>query len=139
CPYVLQIIDEVVTVARSYQTRGVAFVAMSCNDIHAYPQDAPAQMRALARQHGFSFPYVYDETQAVARALDAACTPEFYVFTKDAGCVYRGQFDSARPGRDVSVTGSDLRGALDAALAGKTIPEARQIPSQGCNIKWKVA
>lgn len=137
CPYVLQIIAEVVAVAKAYQPRGVGFVAISCNDIDAYPQDAPDKMRAMAQQHGFTFPYLYDASQAVARAYDAACTPEFYVFTAAAGCVYRGQFDGARPGRDVPVSGADLRGALDATLRGETIPEADQVPSQGCGIKWK--
>lgn len=138
CPYVLQIIDEVVAVAGAYQPQGVGFVAISANDADSHPDDAPDKMRAMARQRGFSFPYLYDESQHVARAYDAACTPDFYVFDAAARCVYRGQFDDARPGRDNPVTGADLRASLDSVIDGDMIPEEAQTPSQGCNIKWKI-
>lgn len=137
CPYVLQIIDEVVAVAQAYQPQGVGFVAISANDAETHPDDAPDRMRDMAEARGFTFPYLHDESQAVARAYDAACTPDFYVFDADARCVYRGQFDDARPGRNDPVTGADLRASLDSIIEGDMIPEEAQTPSQGCNIKWK--
>ncbi|MFZ4635268.1 MAG: thioredoxin family protein [Saprospiraceae bacterium] len=139
CPYVLHVNAEVVRLAREYQARGVSFVAISSNDAEAYPEDAPAKMTEHAKAVGYPFPYLYDATQEVARAYDAACTPDFYVFDADLKLVYRGQLDDSRPRRnDLPVTGADLRAAIDAVLAGAPVPE-RQRPSGGCNIKWKNA
>jgi peroxiredoxin len=139
CPYVLHVNAEVVRLAREYQARGVSFVAISSNDAEAYPEDAPAKMTEHAKAVGYPFPYLYDATQEVARAYDAACTPDFYVFDADLKLVYRGQLDDSRPRRnDLPVTGTDLRAALDAVLAGTPVAE-RQRPSGGCNIKWKNA
>ena len=112
-------------------------MAISSNDVTSHPQDGPEHMKVLATERGFTFPYLYDETQEVARAYDAACTPDFSVFDNHRKCVYRGQFDASRPGNDVAVTGSDLRHVLDTLLAGEDVPEEGQIPSIGCNIKWK--
>ena len=137
CPFVVHIIDCLVSLEREYSERGIQFIAINSNDVTAYPDDSPEKMTLFAKTHGFSFPYLYDETQAVAKAYQAACTPDFYVFDPVLACVYRGQFDQSRPGNDQPVTGDDLRDALDALIAGQTIPEARQQPSQGCNIKWK--
>ena len=139
CPYVLHVNAEVVRLAREYQARGVSFVAISSNDADAYPDDAPHKMTEHAKAVGYPFPYLYDATQEVARAYDAACTPDFYVFDADVQLVYRGQMDDSRPRRnDLPVTGTDLRAALDAVLAGTPVAE-RQRPSGGCNIKWKNA
>lgn len=139
CPYVLQIIGEIVAVANEFKPQGVGFVAISSNDADAYPDDAPDKMREMAAERGFVFPYLHDASQDVAKAYDAACTPDFYVFDADQRCVYRGQFDDARPGRDDPVTGADLRASLDSVLDGDMIPEEAQTPSQGCSIKWKAA
>jgi hypothetical protein len=114
----------------------VRFVAISSNDVGSHPQDGPGPMAAEAQRHGFTFPYLYDETQDVARAFDAACTPDFFVFDGEGKLAYRGQFDAARPGNKVPVTGADLKAAVDALLAGK-VPSVDQKPSIGCNIKWK--
>jgi peroxiredoxin len=136
CPYVRHILGGLVELARDYAEKGVALVAISSNDVVTYPQDGPAAMAAEARQQGFAFPYLYDESQAVARAFRAACTPEFYVFDKVGKLAYRGQFDDSRPNNGKPVTGADVRAAVDALLAGKT-PAAEQTPSVGCSIKWK--
>jgi len=136
CPYVRHVSDEIVGLAREYQSRGVGVVAISANDIAQHPEDGPAQMAELARSIGATFPYLYDETQDVAKAYRAACTPDFFLFDADRRLVYRGQLDGARPGNGVPVTGRDLRAALDAVLAGTRVPEP-QHPSLGCNIKWK--
>ncbi len=136
CPYVLHIKDELANVAKDYQLRDVAFIAISSNDIEQYPADAPDKMKEFADEVGFTFPYLYDETQEVAQAYSAACTPDFFVFDGDLKCVYRGQFDDARPRNSVPITGQDLRAALDAVLAGEK-PVADQKPSMGCSIKWK--
>lgn len=136
CPYVVHVIEEFVALSRHYLAHGVRVVAISANDVAHYPQDAPDKMAEFARAHGFDFPYLYDESQAVARAYDAACTPDFYLFGADMRLAYRGRMDGATPGNQVPVTGADLRAALDAVLAGKTVnPE--QVPSMGCNIKWQ--
>ena len=138
CPFVIHVQDEVVRLAKEYQARGFAFIAISSNDVTTHPDDAPARMKELAIQKDYSFPYLYDESQEVARAYQAACTPDFYVFDADLRCVYRGQLDDARPGNETPVTGRDLRAALDAVLAGQPV-DAEQRPSSGCNIKWKAA
>ena len=136
CPFVKHINAKLVAVARDYQQRGVAFVAISSNDAAAYPQDAPDLMKIVAHTEGYTFPYLYDATQAVARAYDAACTPDLYVFDENLKLVYRGRFDASRPKNDLPINGADLRDALDAILQGE-IPQP-QLPSAGCNIKWKV-
>ena len=136
CPYVKHVQAELVRLARDYQTEGVRFVAISSNDAERYPQDGPAAMRAEAERSGYPFPYLYDETQSVARAYEAACTPDFYVFDGEQKLVYRGQLDDSRPGNGRAVTGADVRAALDAVLAGEPVPE-KQTPSIGCNIKWR--
>lgn len=136
CPFVVHIRAGLVEFGRSCEDAGVPFVAISSNDAASYPQDGPAEMAAEAKRHGFVFPYLYDETQDVARAFDAACTPDFFVFDAAGALQYRGQFDASRPNNGVPVTGSDLRAAVDALLAGRA-PSAEQKPSIGCNIKWR--
>lgn len=137
CPFVVHILDKLTSVARSYGQRGVQFIAISSNDVTNYPMDGPEEMKALAEECGFDFPYLYDETQEVARAYDAACTPDFSVFDADRRCVYRGRFDGSRPSNDVPVTGEDLIQVLDQLLAGEPVSAEGQAPSMGCNIKWK--
>ena len=136
CPYVLHVVDELARVANGYVDRGVGVVAISSNDAEAFPDDGPGPMGDLARQHGFRFPYLYDESQVVARAFQAACTPDLFLFDRAGTLVYRGQFDGSRPSNDVPIDGRDLRAALDALLAGDAVP-TDQLPSAGCNIKWK--
>lgn len=136
CPYVLHVLDELLKIAGEYQARGISFAGISANDVAAYPDDSPENMRLMALNRPFPFPYLYDETQEVARAYQAACTPDFYVFNGKQECVYRGRMDESTPGNGKPVTGLDLRQALDALLAGRT-PDAVQFPSMGCNIKWK--
>jgi peroxiredoxin len=136
CPFVVHIRAGLVEFGRYCQEHGVPFVAISSNDAISYPQDGPAAMAAEAKKHGFTFPYLYDESQSVARAFDAACTPDFFVFDAASKLAYRGQFDSARPSNAVPVTGSDLRAAVQSLLDGK-VPTREQKPSIGCNIKWK--
>jgi peroxiredoxin len=136
CPYVKHIRGGLAQLARDYRPRGVAIVGISSNDATNYPADTPERMAEEAKAAGYTFPYLYDETQAVAKAYRAACTPDIYLFDKDQRLVYRGQFDDSRPGNNVVVTGKDLRAALDAVLAGKPVPP-NQKPSIGCNIKWK--
>ena len=135
CPYVLHVNEELVALATEYMEKGVAFVAISSNDVENYPQDAPDKMTALAKEVGYPFPYLYDATQVVAKAYDAACTPDFYVFDGEMKLRYRGRLCASRPKTDVPVTGEDLRGAIDAVLAGTPVSE-KQYPSAGCNIKW---
>jgi peroxiredoxin len=136
CPYVKHIRFELARLAKYYQPKGAAFVGISSNDAKNYPADNPEAMSAEARSAGYTFPYLYDETQQVAKDYRAACTPDFYVFDRDKRLVYRGQLDDSRPGNGVPVTGKDLRAALDAALSGKSAP-VTQKASIGCNIKWK--
>jgi peroxiredoxin len=136
CPYVLHVNDELVRIAREYQPKGVSFIAISSNDVENYPQDSPELMKEQAKKIGYTFPYLYDETQDVARAYDAACTPDIFLFDNDLKCVYRGQLDDSRPKNDKPVTGRDLRIALEAVLNNEKVPE-EQKPSIGCNIKWK--
>lgn len=137
CPYVLYVNPEIVKIVEQYGPKGVHFVGINSNDAENYPDDAPEKMPAHAREVGYTFPYLFDENQAVARAYDAACTPDFYVFDENRRLAYRGQLDESRPKRNpVEPTGRDLRAALDAVLAGLTV-QAEQRPSGGCNIKWK--
>ncbi len=136
CPFVKHMDDQLVSLANDYIAKGVSVIAISSNDVENYPQDAPDLMTKEAAALGYPFPYLYDETQEVAKAYDAACTPDFYVFDKDLKCAYRGQLDDSRPGNGKPVTGTDLRNALDEILDGKEV-SAAQIPSIGCNIKWK--
>lgn len=136
CPYVKHIEEELGIVARHYQNLGVGFVAISSNDVENYPEDSPEELKVQAEKNGFNFPYLYDESQEVAKAYDAACTPDFFLFDSDLKCVYRGRFDASTPGNNEPVTGDDLRVAIDALLDGQPISE-EQLPSMGCNIKWK--
>jgi peroxiredoxin len=136
CPYVKHIRAALAELGREYQRRGAAIVAISSNDVQNYPQDSPEKMKQEAKAAGYVFPYLYDESQAVAQAYRAACTPDIFLFDKDRKLAYRGQFDDSRPGNGHPVTGKDLRAALDAVLAGKPVPEP-QTASVGCNIKWK--
>jgi peroxiredoxin len=136
CPFVKHILDGFVAFARELGARGLAAVAISANDIASYPQDAPDEMRRIAKLEGFTFPYLYDETQEVAKAYQAVCTPDFFLFDRDRRLVYRGQFDGSRPGSRVPVTGSDLRAAVEALLSGRPVPQ-EQTASVGCSIKWK--
>jgi peroxiredoxin len=138
CPFVKHAQPEIVKLAYDYQAKGINFIAISANDIEDYPEDAPDKMQEVALALGYPFPYLYDATQAVARAYHAACTPDFFIFDKALHCVYRGQLDDSRPGRDKPVTGKDIRAALDNLLAGKPV-SSEQKPSIGCNIKWKKA
>lgn len=137
CPFVKHVDKGIVALARDYQRKGVNFIGISANDVENYPQDAPDLMKIEAAKVGYSFPYLYDESQEVAKAYDAACTPDFYIFDKDLKCVYRGQLDDSRPGNGKPVTGRDMRLALDEILAGQPV-SSTQIPSLGCNIKWKL-
>ena len=136
CPYVKHLRAGIAELAREYQPRGVGVVAIASNDIEQYPQDGPDGMREEAREAGYTFPYLLDETQQVARSYRAACTPDFFLFDEQRRLAYRGQFDDSRPGNGVPVTGKDLRAALDAVLEGRQ-PDPEQKPSIGCNIKWK--
>ena len=138
CPYVKHIQTKLTEIAKKYQAQGISFIAISSNDAETYPADSPENMRKEAEKHGYTFPYLYDETQTTAKSYQAACTPDLYVFNKDLACVYRGRFDDATPGNDAPVTGKDLSNALDALLTGKPIHEDQK-PSIGCNIKWKNA
>jgi peroxiredoxin len=136
CPYVKHINTALVRLASTYEQEDVRFIAISSNDATKYPDDGPERMKEAAKQLGYTFPYLYDESQDVARAYDAACTPDFFVYDKDLRLAYRGQFDDSRPSRNVPVTGNDLSGALNALKGGKPV-SAEQKPSIGCNIKWK--
>ena len=137
CPYVLHVNVGIVALAKDYQAKGVSFIGINSNNADKYPADAPHLMTELALNEGYIFPYLYDETQEVAKAYDAACTPDFYVFDGDMRLAYRGRIDGSRPKNDLPVTGVDLRAALDAILRGELVAE-KQYPSGGCNIKWKV-
>ncbi|GLB49914.1 thioredoxin family protein [Neptunitalea lumnitzerae] len=137
CPFVKHVNEELVSLAKDYQPKGIEFVAISSNDVENYPDDSPELMKETAITEGYTFPYLYDESQEVAKAYDAACTPDFYIFDKNKALVYRGQLDDSRPGNGITVTGTDIRTALNAILEDKNVPE-RQKPSIGCNIKWKL-
>ncbi len=136
CPYVKHIQAGLARLARDYQARGAAIVAINSNDAQNYPADSPAKMAQEATSAGYTFPYLYDESQAAAKAYRASCTPDIFLFNAGRKLVYRGQFDDSRPGNGLPVTGKDLRAAMDAVLAGKPALE-RQVPSVGCSIKWK--
>jgi len=136
CPYVLHIIESFTRFANEARRRGLAVVMISANDIAGYPADGPDKMAELANRLGFEFPYLYDESQAVALAYRAACTPDFFLFDSEHRLAYRGQYDASRPGNDIAVSGADMHAAVDALLAGGPISED-QIPSVGCNIKWR--
>lgn len=140
CPYVIHVMPEIMRVAADYRPRGAGFVAISSNDAVAYPRDAPDKMQEFAAEWKMDFPYLYDETQEVARAYDAACTPDFYLFDAQLKLAYRGRLDDSRPREEnpKPLTGKDLRGALSALLSGEPLSEI-QFPSMGCNIKWKEA
>lgn len=136
CPYVKHIQTELAKLANEYIQKKVAFIAISANDPESYPEDAPEKMREIALKFGFPFPYLFDETQATAKAYQAACTPDFYIFDKHLRCVYRGQFDDSTPGNNLPVNGNSIRQALDSILSGNPV-DANQNPSRGCNIKWR--
>ena len=136
CPYVLHLIEPLVKIANKAQEDGFGVVAISANDVDVYPQDGPEQMRRFADQHGFDFPYLFDETQSVAKAYRAACTPDFFVYSRQHRLQYRGQMDGSRPSNNHPVDGQDLTAALQAVLAEKPTTE-KQTPSIGCNIKWR--
>ncbi|APZ44982.1 thioredoxin family protein [Polaribacter reichenbachii] len=137
CPFVIHVNAELVKMANEYEQKGIRFIAISSNDVENYPQDAPHLMKELAAQEKYSFPYLYDETQEVAKAYNAACTPDFYVFDADLKSVYHGQLDDSRPGNGKPVTGIDLRKSLNNILENKN-PTENQKPSVGCGIKWKI-
>jgi peroxiredoxin len=136
CPFVKHVADELARLGRDYQPRGLAMVGINSNDAETYPEDTPEKMVQEAQQRGYSFPYLYDQTQEVAKAYRAACTPDFFLFDRDRHLVYRGQLDDSRPSNNLPVTGKDLRAAIDAVLAGKPVAE-EQRASIGCNIKWR--
>lgn len=136
CPYVKHLRSGIAAFVGEYQARGLAAVAINSNDIERFPADSPERMAEEAGQAGYTFPYLFDETQEVAKAYQAACTPDFFLFNRDRRLAYRGQFDASRPGSGIPVTGEDLRQAADAVIRGRPVP-AGQTPSVGCNIKWK--
>lgn len=136
CPFVIHVNPEISKLGTEYQKKKISFIAISSNDIENYPQDSPELMTQLARQENYTFPYLYDETQEVAKAYNAACTPDFYLFDSNLNLAYRGQLDDSRPGNNIPLSGADLREALDNLLNKKPISK-NQKPSIGCNIKWK--
>ena len=136
CPFVKHVQDELARIGRDYAGRGIGIVAISSNDVTSHPEDSPTKLAYQAQEVGFTFPYLFDETQDVARAYDAQCTPDFFLYDAHGDLVYRGQLDDSRPGNGKPVTGADLRAALDAVLAGRSVT-ATQKASLGCNIKWK--
>lgn len=135
CPFVVHVAEGISTYAKDYADKGIKVVAINSNDVANYPADSPEKMVEFAEKYGFNFPYLFDESQDIAKTYKAACTPDLYLFDSEMKLVYHGQFDGARPGNDVPVTGKDFRAATDALLSGKTLDN--QIPSMGCNIKWK--
>ncbi len=136
CPYVKHINPKLVELANTYIQKGIGFIAISSNDVEKYPDDSPERMIELVKKEGYPFPYLFDESQEVAKDYKAACTPDFFLFDKKNKLVYRGQFDESRPGNGKEVTGADLKSAIDTLIEGKD-PVENQIPSIGCNIKWK--
>ncbi len=138
CPYVKHVREELVRLYDDYFPKGVSFTGISSNDVEDFPEDSPEMMREEAKKHGYQFPYLYDETQQIAKLYDAACTPDFYIFDRNLELVYRGQLDDSRPGNEKPLNGKDVREALDSVINGNPVSE-NQIPSVGCNIKWKGA
>ena len=136
CPYVVHVKEELARIGQDYQNRKIGIVAISSNDVKKYPEDGPGSLKTMAEQWGFTFPVCYDESQETAKLFTAACTPDFFLFGEDRTLVYRGQLDDSRPGNGISVTGRDLRRALEAVLSGEPV-SGHQKPSAGCNIKWK--
>ncbi len=136
CPFVIHVKSELAKLGEDYLPKNLGIVAISSNDVENYPEDSPEKLKAMAEEYSFNFPVCYDETQEVAKAYQAACTPDFYLFDRDFKLAYRGQLDDSRPSLDIPVTGKDLRDAIDSLLANKPIPEPQK-PSLGCNIKWK--
>lgn len=136
CPFVIHVNPKIIELANQFQEKGISFIAISSNDIEKYPQDAPEFMKLKALEEGYPFPYLYDATQEVAKAYDAACTPDFYLFDANLKLVYRGQLDDSRPGNEKPLTGEDLKNAMVKLLEGRSV-NANQKPSIGCNIKWK--
>jgi peroxiredoxin len=136
CPFVKHVQDELARIGRDYAGRGMGMVAISANDVTSHPEDSPTKLAYQAKELDFTFPYLFDELQQVARAYDAQCTPDFFLYDGQGKLVYRGQLDDSRPGSDVPVTGKDLRAALDAVIAGRAV-SSEQRPSIGCNIKWR--
>ncbi|MDL1913994.1 MAG: thioredoxin family protein [Bergeyella sp.] len=136
CPFVLHVIDKLTELYEDYSQKGIEFIAINSNDISQYPEDSPKKMVEFQKEKGFTFPYLFDESQSLAKAYDAACTPDFYFFDSKLDLIYRGQMDSSRPGNDKEVTGDDLVVAFENLLAGEP-QESEQFPSLGCNIKWK--
>ena len=136
CPFVIHVNDQMVALANDYREKGIGMVVISSNDVENYPMDAPDKMSIVAKVLKYPFPYLYDATQSVAKAYDAACTPDFYIFDGDQNLYYRGRLDGSRPGNDVEINGDDMRNALDGLINGASAPE-KQYPSAGCNIKWK--
>ncbi|KSA14633.1 thioredoxin family protein [Maribacter dokdonensis] len=136
CPFVIHVNPEIVKMAKEFQSKGIQFIAISSNDVEKYPEDAPHFMRIKAKAENYTFPYLYDEDQTVAKAYDAACTPDFFLFDNELKLVYRGQLDDSRPGNGSPLTGIDLRNAMENLIHGREI-SAIQKPSIGCNIKWK--
>jgi thiol-disulfide isomerase/thioredoxin len=136
CPFVKHVNAQLIKLASDYIPKGVSFIAISSNDAELYPEDSPAKMMEYATRLGYTFPYLFDETQEIAKAYDAACTPDFFIFDGKMACVYHGQLDDSRPSNGKPVTGFDIRNALDALLSGKEVSKD-QTPSIGCNIKWK--
>jgi thiol-disulfide isomerase/thioredoxin len=136
CPFVRHVIEEIVMIANDYRVQGIGIIAISSNDISQYPQDAPELMTEFAFENKMEFPYLYDDTQEVAKVYDAACTPDFFLFDNQNKLVYRGQLDDSRPGNGIPLSGNDLRGAIDGVIYNRII-NPNQKPSIGCNIKWK--
>lgn len=138
CPFVIHVQDELVALTNQYIQKGVAFVAINSNDVENYPQDAPPKMKETGKRLGYEFPYLFDQSQEIAQAYQATCTPDFFIYDKSLGLVYRGQLDDSRPGSSIPVSGRDIRNALDSLLAGKPV-DSDQKASVGCNIKWKTS
>ncbi len=136
CPFVIHVNEELVKLANDYKDKGISFIAISSNDVEKHPQDGPESMKRNAEKLNYPFPYLYDKTQEVAKAYNAACTPDLYLFDEDLKSVYHGQLDASRPGNNIPVTGKDFRKAIDSLLKDKSIVELQK-PSIGCNIKWK--
>jgi peroxiredoxin len=136
CPFVKHVLDKLVELIKEYQEKGVTVVGINSNDVSEYPQDSPELMAELSKEKGFTFPYLFDQTQEAAKAYQAACTPDFFLFDKHRKLVYRGQLDDSRPGNEIPITGADLTAAINAVLESREVT-IKQKPSMGCNIKWK--